>query len=812
MKHSLLAATVGLSVCVAFSGFGVSAVQASNSNAKAASASATESAQARELLDRYCVTCHNERVKAGSLILTSVDVTRVGEHAELWETVVRKLRGRVMPPAGRPRPDDAAYGRFVAWLEGELDTFTAAHPNPGRPETLRRLNRVEYQNAIRDLLAIEIDAAEFVPADDAAHGFDNIGGVLKLSSTLMERYLSAANRISRMAMGVAPTVIDEGQVYAISGRVQQHDRIEGLPPGTRGGALVRHLFPQNAEYSFRIDIDGASHMTEPHTMELTVDGVQREVFTVERVGSPRDNLLYGDPEVFFEARVPVSAGPHEVGVTFYRRAPVVPESRLRPLAFSTLSNVGGIPGPGGRIPTVDALTIGGPFDPAGAGDTPSRRRLLTCSPTMPSAEDDCARAILSPLARRAFRRPVTQGDVDLLLEFYEDGQAEGGFEAGIEAGLRRLLVSPQFLFRMETPPAAGVVGSPVYQISDVELASRLSFFLWSSLPDDRLLDLAEEGRLQDPAVLEQEVRRMIADPRSTALTQNFAGQWLQLRKLHSSRPGGDYGKYYGETLKQGLLRETELFFDSIVREDRPVPKLLTADYTFLNERVAEHYGIRDVQGSHFRRVPLPADSARRGLLGHGSILTLTSQGIRTSPVTRGKYILETLMGTPPPEPPPDVPALEEKNAGGLPKTMRERMAAHRANPTCSACHSMIDPLGFALEHFDAVGASRTLDDGNVIDPSGALPDGREFKDVNELRALMMAYPEQLVTTLTRNLLTYALGRGLEYYDMPAVRQIVREAARDEYRFQSIVLGIVTSYPFQWRAVEPASPVEVSASR
>ena len=502
-------------------------------------------------------------------------------------------------------------------------------------------------------------------------------------------------------------------------------------------------------------------------------------------------------------------------MTFYRNPPSVPESIIRPFQVATLSNYGGgNPGPGGAAPTVKAVTIAGPFDPTGPGETASRSQILTCHPEAAAEEALCARTILSTLARRAYRRPITEDDLQPLLDFYDDGRAVGGFEAGIERALRRLLVSPNFLFRMEAeqPAAANAGGdvAPIYQISDLELATRLAFFLWSSIPDDQLLDLAAEGRLSDPAVLAQEVRRMVVDPRSVAVTKNFAGQWLQLRKLGASRPGSEYGKNFDANLRQGLLRETELFFDSIVREDRPVTQLLTADYTFLNERVAQHYGIRDVQGSHFRRVVLPADSSRRGLLGHGSLLTLTSQAIRTSPVTRGKYILETLMGTPPPEPPDDVPALTERKDGALPQTMRERMAAHRANPTCSACHAMIDPLGFALENFDAVGAWRVLDDGSPIDASGTLPDGRKFADVNELRALMMEYPEQLVTTMTESLLTYAVGRGLEYYDMPAVRKIVQDAAGNDYGFHTIVLGIVNSDPFRMRQATP--PAAVSASR
>jgi hypothetical protein len=772
--------------------------------------------EARTLLDRYCVTCHNERTKAGSLVLQSADLSRVGEDGGKWEKVVRKLRGRLMPPAGRPRPDDAAYESFTAWLETELDTFAAAHPNPGRPETFRRLNRTEYQNAIRDLLGLDIDVSGYVPADDSAHGFDNIGGVFKLSPALLERYLSAAKKISRMAMGTPPSVTDEGQVYLVPRMVQQHDRVEGLGLGTRGGMLVRHLFPQNGEYTFRIDVGNTAIIQEPHTMELTLDGEQVKEFTVIRVGDVRQTLIHGDKEIFFEARLPVSAGPHDVGVAFYANPPAVPETILEPLQISALSNFGGggSVGPGGVAPVVKGITVGGPFGATGPGATPSRRRLLVCRPATPAEEAGCARSIISLLARRAFRRPVSDADLKPLVSFYAESRAGGdGFEPAIEKVLRRVLASPEFLFHMEAEPAAAAArGSAAYRISDIELASRLSFLLWSSIPDDRLLDLAEKGQLKQPAVLAREVRRMMADERSKALTTSFASQWLQLRKMESSRPGANYGKNFDGTLREGLQRETELFVDSVMRHDRPVTELLTADYTFLNERVAQHYGIRDVQGSHFRRVTLPANNPRRGLLGHGSILTLTSQAIRTSPVTRGKYILETIMGTPPPEPPPDVPSLTEAKAGTRPKSMRERMAAHRANAVCATCHSMIDPLGFGLENFDAVGSWRDVDESFApIDPSGVLPDGRKFGGVTELRTLLAQHPEQLVTTVTERLLTYALARGLEPYDMPAVRKIVRDARRSDYRFHSVVLGIVTSYPFQMRSGAAAGSA-VSASR
>ena len=804
MKASVLTRSIALMVSLAALGIQARGQQGTGAEAERSSTSAVGPSQARALLDKYCVSCHNARTRAGSLVLQSLDVAQLGHDAATWEKVVRKLRSRLMPPAGQPRPDDAQYAAFTAWLETELERHAAAHPDPGRTETLRRLNRAEYQNAIRDLLALDIDASAYIPADDAAFGFDNIGGVSKLSPTLMESYLSAADKISRLAMGSVPTVIDEGQLYSVPARLQQHDRMDGLPFGTRGGTLVTHLFPQTAEYSFTVDIGGETSASEPQTMELTVDGAVVKVFSLQGAGRRRDTSVLA-------ARAAVSAGPHEVGVTFYANAPALPEYYVRP--FQT-ANEGANNIAGGAMPVVRGLTIGGPFSSTGPGDTPSRHRILSCRPATPADEPRCAGTIVSALVRRAFRRRVTDADARPFMVFYKESRAQGSdFEAAIRGTLWRLLAAPEFLFRIETVPVAPAGGAGVYRISDVDLASRLSFFLWSSLPDDRLLELAVQGRLKEPAVLSREVRRMLADPRSEAVTTNFAAQWLQLRKLESSRPGADYGKNFDDSLRQGLRRETELFFDSIVRENRPATELLTADYSFLNERVAQHYGVVGVQGSHFRRVTLPADSPRRGLLGHGSILTLTSQAIRTSPVFRGKYILQNILGTPPPEPPPDVPALPEGRVGVRPTTVREKMAVHRANPVCASCHSMIDPLGFGLENFDPVGRWREVDDSFLrVDASGVLPDGQKFSGLTELRRLLSQHPEQLVTTLTERLLTYALGRGLEYYDMPTVRAIVREAARDDYRFHGIVLGIVKSYPFQMRRAAPAAQTGVSASR
>jgi mono/diheme cytochrome c family protein len=773
-------------------------------------------ADARQaLLKQYCITCHNQRLKTGNLALDTLDLSDVGAGAPVWEKVVRKLRAGVMPPAGRPRPDEAAHDAFVGWLEGELDRAAAAHPNPGRTETFHRLNRSEYQNAIRDLLDIELNIADLLPADDSSYGFDNIAGVLRISPALMERYLSAAKTISRLAVGAPLPAVDH-EVYGIAPDAQQHDHVEGLPLGTRGGLAVRHLFPLDGEYEIKVAVTGAAAIREPQQLEVTIDGVQVRLFTLAgRAGA--GSSVY-DSEDKLVARVSVPAGPREVGVAFVKKAALLVEQVREPFQNPRISGNDG--GPGGSMPGVMSLTVIGPYDPKGAGDTPSRRRIFVCHPSVAAQEPACARQVLSTLARRAFRGSVPDDVLADLLRFYSEGRADGGtFDAGIEFALRRLLVSPEFLFRVEADPGAGPEGrrlaaSPaeVYRVPDLELASRLSFFLWSSIPDDQLLDVASSGRLRQPGVIEQQVRRMLADPRAESLTTNFAGQWLQLRNMATVRPGDPYSLTFDETLRQSMWRETELFFESILRDNRSVVDMLTADYTFLNERLAVHYGIPGIQGSHFRRVTLPADSPRRGILGHGSILTMTSHAIRTSPVFRGKWVLMNVLGTPPPEPPPNVPALVDKKTQAKVQTMRDRMAQHRANPTCSACHSLIDPAGFALENFDAIGRWRVVDESfNAIDASGALPDGTKFNGVQDLRAALIRRPERFVTTVTEKLLTYALGRGLEYYDMPAVRRIVRDAAKDGYRFQTIVRGVAESYPFTMRRVD-AAPAATQAQR
>jgi mono/diheme cytochrome c family protein len=799
----------------------------------AASRPASTAVPERAVVDRYCVGCHNARAKAGNLNLQGLDTAHPADNAETWEKVVRKLRNGLMPPTGAARPDEATYHTFLTTLQTALDQAAAADPNPGRTETVHRLNRIEYVNAVRDLLGVEM-AEDLLPADDSSYGFDNIAGVLKMSPALMERYLAAAKVVSRAAVGGAPPV-PATAIYRVSPETEQHDRIEDLPFGTRGGTLIRHDFPLDAQYDIKITVSSYRGGGEPQELEVAIDGARVKLFTV----SPRTQ-----PEL----RVPVKGGPHDVTVAFLRRAPDLIEQVREPfLNPEAPSGTGG--GPTGLLPSVASVTIAGPFEATGAGDTPSRRRVFVCAPKRPAdeapaasakaparsrrssletqaSEDGCAKTILSGLARRAYRGNSTPDNVRVLLDFYQKERTDGGtFDSGIEFAIRRMLVSPEFLYRVEADPVARVaprtapISNPAgsssnYRISDLELASRLSFFLWSSIPDDELLDVAARGGLKDPAMLEKQVRRMLADPRSEVLMRNFGGQWLLVRNMASVRPGESYALTFDETLRHAMQRETELFLDSVMRENRGVMELLTADYTFVNERLAQHYGIANVQGSNFRRVALPADSPRRGLLGHASILTVTSPAIRTSPVIRGKWILNNILGSPPPDPPPNVPALSDQKTQARVKTMRERMSQHRANPMCASCHNMIDPAGFALENFDAIGRWRLYDDSyNRIDASGALPDGSAFKDVNGLRTALTAHPERFVNTFAEKLLTYALGRGLEYYDMPAVRKILADTAADNYRMQSIILGVVKSYPFQYRRVEAAQrPAPAAANQ
>ena len=750
----------------------------------------------RAALKQYCLTCHNDQIRAAGLTLAPLDVDRVGEHAATWEKVVRKLRVRMMPPPASPRPDEATYDGLVTHLERALDGAAAAVPNPGRTETFRRLNRAEYQNAIRDLLGIDVDVSSLLPKDDASHGFDNVG-VGELSPTLLERYLAAAQKVSRLAVG-SPLPAPATHTVLLPPDLTQEDHVAGLPLGTRGGTSVRYMFPLDGTYEFQVRLsrdrnENVEGLYEPDQLELTLDGQRLQLFPVVpnryKVGD-----YYSDEAVDrdLKVRATVSAGPHEIGATFPRKSFALLETVRQP--YPAHFNMDRHP----RVqPAVRSVSITGPFDTRGAGDTPSRRRIFVCRPASAADERACANTILSTLARRAYRRAVTDADLEVPLGLYRDVRARDGFEAGVEVGLRAILASTQFLFRIERDPL-NIAPDTAYRVSDVELASRLSFFLWSSLPDEELLVPALDGTLRRPEVLDRQVRRMLADPRAAALVANFAGQWLYLRNLDAVSPDPRTFPEFDDNLRQAFRQETELLFESILKEDRNVLDLLRAPYTFVNERLARHYGIPNVYGSRFRRVALGNDSVRAGLLGHGSVLTVTSYANRTSPVLRGKWVLENILGTPPPPPPPNVPPLGTPATGEV-LTMRQRMAQHRSNPACSGCHQLMDPAGLSMENFDAIGRWRSrTETGAPVDASGGLPGGTSFEGVAGLRRAVLDRPELFVTTVTEKLMTYALGRGLEYYDAPAVRAIARGARNEDYRFSAIVLGVVKSAPFQMR--------------
>ncbi len=787
----------GLSVAAVLTAVCAVPVDLSAAGAGQGAAEGVVSAE-RALVDRYCATCHNDRLQTGGFSFDAIDLDDVASHPEAFEKVVRKLRAGAMPPRPRPRPDQDAYDGFRARLEGELDRAAAANPNPGRTETFHRLSRTEYRNAVRDLLALDADVDQLLPADDTSYGFDNIAGVLGVSPTLMDRYLSAARKISRLAVA-SPVPSPTADTFRIASDLGQDERIDGLPFGTRGGVLVDYHFPEDAEYVIEVMPDGPLRV-EPHQLEVTVDGERVELLTVGKAPDPDDPRgLYVQTTDTLKVRIPIKAGPRQVGVAFVRKTSAEPEG-IRKLYRRPFTGEGS-GGDSRYQPYVESVTIAGPYEASGARpveETPSYARVFVCRPAGAVAADEaaCARQILARLGRRAYRRPVTGDDVERLLTFYERGRAQGSFETGIEMALRRLLVSPEFLFRIERDPD-GVAPGANYRLSDLELASRLSFFLWSSIPDDELLDVAARGELADPAEFERQARRMLADPRSDALVTNFAGQWLTLRNAAAVQPDEDAFPDFGEGLRQAFRRETELLFTSVLREERSTLDLLAADFTFVNEPLAQHYGIPNVRGSHFRRVTLN-DDARGGLLGHGSILTVTSYANRTSPVLRGKWILENILGTPPPPPPPDVPDLETAE-GGAPLSMREAMEQHRANPVCASCHQLMDPPGLSLENFDAVGRWRDRSETKAaIDASGVLPDGTEYEGPSGLKAALLRHPDRFVTTVTEKLLTYALGRGVEYYDAAAVRSIVRNTAENDYRLSSLILGVVESVPFQMR--------------
>jgi Protein of unknown function (DUF1592)/Protein of unknown function (DUF1588)/Protein of unknown function (DUF1587)/Protein of unknown function (DUF1585)/Protein of unknown function (DUF1595)/Planctomycete cytochrome C len=787
------------------------------------------------VLGKYCVSCHSDKGRTGGLSLEHADLTDIPKGAETWEKVIRKVRAGMMPPPGMPRPERAQLDDLAGYLATSLDRAAAQRPRPGRT-SMHRLNRAEYANAIRDLLSLDVDAAALLPPDDESSGFDNIADVLTVSPSLMERYLSASWNISRLAVGnlnIAPST----SVYRVRPDLSQDQHIDGLPLGTRGGILVRHNFPLDGEYIIKLRLwrntfDLMRGMEDPHDIEIAMDG---ERLTLVTAGG-RDQFLkmaenpgtFGtDLDQRLTVKIPVKAGTHTLWATTVLKSHALRDDMIKPFLRTTVDGLD-IMGD----PSVDRFTIEGPYAPTGSGDTASRRKIFICNPSTslgvalssskgrpstrsagsgstvsgvePSkslaSEDGCARRILSSLARVAYRRPADKMTVDTLMDFYRQGSAgttgSGAFDRGIESALQFILASPEFLVRFETDPP-NLAPNTAYRLDDLALASRLSFFLWSSLPDDQLLTLASQGKLKEPAVLEQQVKRMLGDARSKALVTNFAEQWLHLRNLKNSVPDLEAFPDFDDNLRQSMKDETSLFFDSIVREDRSVVDLLNADYTFVNERLARHYGIPNVYGSQFRRVTL-GNEARRGLLGHASVLTVTSYPNRTSPVERGKWVLTNLLGVPPQPPPPNIPPLQDTSTDGRVLSLRERMEQHRANPVCAGCHKVMDPIGFALENFDGIGRWRNTEDGARIDTSGTLFNGGNVDGVVGLRQNLVAQPEIFVSVITEKMLTYALGRGLEYYDMPAVRNIVRDGRSRDFRFSSIVLGIVRSTPFQMK--------------
>ena len=772
----------------------------------------------RPILDQYCVTCHNEKLKTGGLSLETIALDR---DAETWEKVVRKVRAGLMPPAGAKRPDRATLDTFASSIENAIDQAAAANPNPGRAP-LHRMNRVEYENAIRDLLSLDVDSSTLLPADDSSRGFDNIADVLGVSPSLLERYVAAAAKISRLAVGerdAAPNQV----TYTVKGDLSQNQTLEGQPLGTRGGTTITHNFPIDGEYQIKLSLLKLSfgqvfgEGAEGEELEVTLNGQRVKLFKLDEVAmffmrevpgshpakpkptDPIEERVRMTPDIRLEFPLEVKAGPQTIGVAFLNKSYAANEDLVRRPVSSTYDVFIGMQYGYTTAPHLSRVVITGPYKPTGISDTPSRQRVFVCRAKTVAEETPCARQIISSLARRAYRRAVRDADVDALFSFYQQEKTRtGNFEAGIEMALRRILADPEFIFRFEPTPA-GVVAKTPYRISDTELASRLSFFLWSSIPDDELLKLAIDGKLHQPAVLEKQTRRMLADPKARTLVTNFANQWLYLRDLKSANPDVTVFPDFDDNLRQGFQRETEMLFESVMREDRSVLDLLDADYTFVNERLAKHYGIPNVYGPDFRRVPVPAD-ARRGLLGQGSLLLVTSNANRTSPVIRGKWILENLLGSQAPTPPPDVPPLEEKPTATA-KSVRERIEQHRANPACAGCHKIMDPIGLSLENYDAIGRWRSEDEGVKIDASGQLVDGTPIDGPAALRKALLARGDVFVAAMTEKLLMYGVGRETKYYDMPAVRTIMRDAAKNRYRLSDLIVGVVKSPAFQMKKTE-----------
>jgi mono/diheme cytochrome c family protein len=761
-------------------------LQAQNSSSTSSAAN-----DFRTTLQMYCVGCHSGPTPFAGLNLEPLDFANLEANGEIWEKLIRKLRARQMPPAGMPRPDDATLEALVKYVESGRDHMAAVKPNPGRT-TLHRLNRTEYGNAIRDLLAVEIDVTDLLPADDIGYGFDNIGDVLSVSPFLLERYLATAGKVSRAAVGDT-TMPVQYQTYTVPHGLIQTDRIsETTPVGSRGGTAVRHRFPVDAEYEISVQLqrgrlEDVLGMNKERKLDLRLDDQRLNLFTIAANRNARPGTGNA-PDAHLKIRLPVKAGTREIAATFLKDS-VVQEGIIDRVREDQVRTY---------FEGVGTITIAGPYSVTGPGTTASREKIFICRPAARTDEQACADKVISTLAHRAYRRPVTDEDMAQLTALYRMGAQGGGFEAGVRLALQKILVSPDFIFRAEYDPAGAQPGS-VNRISDIELASRLSFFLWSSIPDDELLSVAESGRLSDKTVMAAQLSRMLKDPRSSELVKNFIGQYLYLRNIDRILPDSGSFPNFDENLRPAMAKETELVVESTLRENRSVADLLITDYTFLNQRLAEHYGIKGVYGNEFRRVAL-TDPRRHGLLGQASILTVTSYPNRTAPTIRGKWVLLQILGTPPPPPPPNVPSLKD-DATTKNLTMRQRMELHRSNPTCAACHRLMDPLGFALENFDGLGQWRdSIGTGGPIDASGVLPDGTKFEGPAGLRDVLMSKRDMFVETFTEQLLTYALGRGVEEYDRPVLRQILREAASDDYRWSSIILGIINSAPFQMRRV------------
>ena len=791
-----------------------------------------QAAQHRALVNQYCVTCHNEKLKTGDLMLDKLDLEHVGAQAETWEKVARKIRAGLMPPSGAPRPQRAALAAFAEAVEQDLDRAAAVTSNPGRT-ALHRMNRAEYANAIRDLLGMEIDPVTMLPADDSSNGFDNIADVLGVSPALLERYVSAAAKISRVAVG-NPEISPLDVTYTVKGDLSQTVTVDGLPMGTRGGTAIRHNFPLDGEYLIKLSLQKLSFgqvfgsSAEGEMLEVTLNGERVKLYQLDDMpyffmrDKPGEPIPLGplkdpsaqrvrmSPNINMEFRLNVKAGPQDIRVAFLNTSYVANEDLVHRPGASTFDSNNGMQYGYYTVPHLGKVDITGPYNPAGSGDTPSRRKIFVCRPASTADELACAQKIISNLVRHAFRRPATDNDVELLQSFYQQGRNKGSFDAGIEMALRRILADPEFVFRFETPPA-NIKPGEAYRLGDLELASRLSFFLWSSIPDDQLLNTAIQGKLHEPAVLDREARRMLKDPKADALVHNFAGQWLFLRDLKSTNPDSREFPDFDDNLRQSFVRETEMLFESVLREDRSVLDLLEADYTFVNERLAKHYGIPGIYGPDFRRVTVPSD-ARRGLLGQGSMLLVTSNANRTSPVQRGKWILENILGSPPPLPPPNVPPLKESVVGVKPTSVRDRIEEHRSNPVCAACHKIMDPIGLALENFDGTGQWRTMDSGFAIDPSSQMVDGTPLDGPSSLRKALLSRPEAVVGTMTQKLLMYGIGRETKYNDMPVVRAIMRAAEPNRYKFSDLVLGVVRSAPFQMRVKENSPNTVASAAK